>query len=108
MSREYFDRYQFFVDDGKFRIVPGLEIPIKSTDKYIVFKSGKDRLDKLSQEYYDTPVFGWLIMLANPSAGSVEFTIPNNYVLRIPFPLTSSLQDYKRSIELYNLYYGEQ
>jgi hypothetical protein len=108
MSREYFDRYQFFINDGKFRIVPGLELPIKGTDKFVYYKKGKDRLDKMSQEYYGTPTFGWLIMMANPLAGSIEFNIPDNYFLRVPFPLISSLQDYKRGVELYNLYYGEQ
>lgn len=108
MSRNYFDRYQFFVDDGNFRIVPGIELPIKGTDKYLQYKRGKDRLDKISQEYYNSPVFGWLIMTANPLAGTNEFEIPDNFILRVPFPLVSSLQDYKRAVELYNLYYGEQ
>jgi len=108
MSRDYFDRYQFFVTDGSFRIVPGINIPIKGTDKYIQYKLGKDRLDKLSQEYYGSPTFGWLIMLANPTAGSIEFEIPDNFFIRIPFPLITSLQDYKNGVELYSLYYGEQ
>lgn len=108
MARGYFDRYQFFVEDGDFRIVPGIEIPIKGTDKYVFYKRGKDRLDKLSQEYYGSPVYGWLILMANPLVGSLEYTIPNNSFLRIPFPLVTSLQDYKRGVELYNLYYGEQ
>lgn len=108
MSRNYFDRYQFFIDDGKFRIVPGIEIPVKGTDKFHNYKQGKDRLDKLSQEFYGSPTFGWLIMLANPSSALNEFEIPDNSILRIPFPLTSTLQDYKRGVELYNLYYGEQ
>jgi hypothetical protein len=108
MSRNYFDRYQFFIEDGNFRIVPGIEIPIKGTDKYHNYKQGKDRLDKLSQEFYGSPTFGWLIMLANPSNCLNEFEIPDNSILRIPFPLTSTLQDYKRGVELYNLYYGEQ
>ena len=107
MAREYFDRYQFFVEDGDFRIVPGIEIPIKTTDKYVLYKRGKNRLDKISQEYYGSPVYGWLILMANPLVGSLEFTIPNNSLLRIPFPLTTSLQDYKRGVELYKLYYGE-
>jgi hypothetical protein len=107
MSRNYFDRYQFFIEDGNFRIVPGIEIPPKGTDKVLQYKKGKTRLDKISQDFYGTPVFGWLILLANPSAGSIEFEIPDNYVLRIPFPLISSLQDYKRGVELYSLYYGE-
>lgn len=108
MSREYFDRYQYFVNDGKFRIVPGMDLPIKASDKYVQYKKGKTRLDKVSQEYYNTPIFGWLILLANPSAGSLEFEIPDNFILRVPFPLTTSLQDYKRNIELYSLYYGEE
>lgn len=108
MSREYYDRYDDFVQDGEFKIVPGIEIPIKSTDKYVTYKRGKDRLDKISQEYYNSPVFGWLILLANPLAGSIEFEIPNNFILRIPSPLTTSLQDYKKNVELYKLYYGEQ
>jgi len=108
MSRDYFDRYQFFINDGKFRIVPGIEMPIKGTDKYVQYKKGRDRLDKISQEYYGSPTFGWIIMTANPTAGLLEFDVPDNFFLRIPYPLISSLQDYKRGVELYNLYYGEQ
>jgi len=107
MSRDYFDRYQFFIEEGNFKIVPGIELPIKGTDKYLNYKKGKTRLDKVSQDFYGTPVFGWLILQANPQAGGLEFEIPDNFILRIPFPLTSSLQDYKRGVELYNLYYGE-
>jgi hypothetical protein len=108
MSRDYFDRYQYFESDGSFKIVPGIEIPIKGSDKYIQYKRGKDRLDKISQEYYNSPLFGWLILQANPLAGSVEFEIPDNFFLRIPFPLLTTLQDYKSGVELYKLYYGEQ
>ena len=107
MAREYFNRYQFFVEDSEFKIVPGIEIPIKTTDKYFFYKKGKDRLDKISQEYYNTPTFGWLILLANPIVGSIEFMIPNNSLLRIPFRLITTLHDYNRNIGLYNLYYGE-
>lgn len=107
MSRDYYDRYQFFIQDGEFKIVPGIEIPIKGTDKYLQYTRGKDRLDKLSQEYYNSPTFGWLIMMANPQAGTNEFEIPNNFLLRIPFPLVNTLQDYRRGVELYKLYYGE-
>jgi hypothetical protein len=107
MSRSYYDRYDEFLVDGEFKIVPGIEIPIKKTDKYVSFKKNKTRLDKVSDQYYGTPVFGWLILMANPLAGSVEFQIPDNFMIRVPFPLVSSLQDYKRNVELYKLYYGE-
>ena len=107
MNNQYFDRYQYFIEEGEFKIVPGLEIPIKSTDKYIQYKRTKDRFDKFSQEYYNTPLFGWLILQANPSFGGIEFLIPDNFLIRIPFPLIPSLQDYKKAIDLYKLYYGE-
>ena len=76
MSRDYFDRYQFFIDDGKFRIVPGIEIAIKGTDKYIQYKKGKDRLDKMSQEYYGSPTFGWLILQSNPTNDVLTSKLP--------------------------------
>jgi hypothetical protein len=107
MDNQYFDRYQYFINDGQFEIVPGIEIPIKSTDKYIGFKHNRDRLDKLSQVYYNSPLFGWLILLANPLCGGNEFEIPDNFMVRIPFPLVASLQDYKKAVDLYKLYYGE-
>jgi len=106
MSSQYFDRYQYFEEDGTFKIVPGLEIPIKGTDEYVQYKKGKTRLDKISDEKYGTPFFSWLILQANPLAGSIEFEIPDNFMLRIPLPLLSTLQDYKRSVDLYKLYYG--
>jgi hypothetical protein len=107
MARKYYNRYEEFEIDGTFKIVPNIDIPIKTTDKYIVYKKGKTRLDKLSNDFYNTPIFGWLIMLANPLAGSMEFEIPDNFTLRIPTPLISTLQDYQRGIELYKIYYGE-
>ena len=107
MSRNYYNRYDDFLIDGEFKIVPGIEIPIKKTDKYIIYKKNKDRLDKISDDKYGSPLFGWLIMIANPLSGSIEFEIPDNFTLRIPYPLIGSLQDYKRAVELYKLYYGE-
>ena len=107
MANQYYDRYEEFVKDGSFKIVPGIELPIKPTDRYIQYKKGKHRLDILSQEFYGSPLFGWLILQANPQAGSIEFEIPHNVYLRIPFPLLTSLQDYKNGVELYVAYYGE-
>lgn len=35
---QYYNRYQNFISDGENKIVPGIEIPIKPTDKYFVYK----------------------------------------------------------------------
>jgi hypothetical protein len=57
-------------------------------------------MDKISQQYYGTPTFGWLILAANPIFGGVEWNIPDAAILTIPFPLVSSLQEYKSQLAL--------
>ncbi len=65
-----------------------------------------DQLDKVSQEYYNSPVFSWLILQANPQFGGLENNIYDGAVLIIPFPLLPSLQDYKAALENHFYYYG--
>jgi hypothetical protein len=97
-----FDRYaQFRGEDGMTGLVPYIPIPAKPTDYYVQYSKGKTRLDVLSNDYYGDPNYGWLILQANPSAGSVEFRIKDGEVLRIPYPLDVTLVDYKTSISDY-------
>lgn len=94
-----FDRYSQFRQDGAIAIVPYGTVPPKNTDFYEVYEKGRTRLDILSYEYYNDSSYGWLIMQANPQYGSVEFEIPDRVTLRIPYPLSQSIQDYQASIE---------
>jgi hypothetical protein len=43
-------------------------------------------------------------MQANPQYGSLEYNIPDNVEIRIPFPLDVTLTDYQKSIEKYYKY----
>ena len=101
----YYDRYEQFRGNGQIKPMPGIRIPVESSDKTIVYKLGKTRLDILSQEYYGNPYHGWLILMANPQYGGMEFSIPDGEPIRIPFPFTSAINRYilgaKRHIELY-------
>ena len=45
-------------------------------------------------------------MLANPELGSLEFEIPNISAIKIPFPLETSINDFKTEITNYIKYYG--
>lgn len=105
MGQRYLDRYDGFRDDSNFKPIPGITIPEKTTDKYLTYKLGYTRFDILSQKYYKTPYFGWLIMLANPQFGGMEFSIPNNKTIRVPFPLSPSISDYVKGVETYKRLY---
>lgn len=104
---EYYDRYQNFRENGEVKILPFIKIIEKPTDFTIVYKQGRDRLDKLSQKYYGNPYHGWLIMLANPNYGGLEFNIKDGDIIRIPYPFKDSLQQYIEEVRKYNKLYGE-
>tara|TARA_R110001592_G_scaffold261690_2_gene526622 strand:- start:3109 stop:3429 length:321 start_codon:yes stop_codon:yes gene_type:complete len=103
----YVNRYEDFSGNGGMKPIPGLKIPMGLNDKKVLYKIGETRLDILSQKYYNNAYHGWLIMLANPKYGGLEFNIPNGEVIRIPFPFNSAVERYLKSVETYNLLYGE-
>lgn len=102
----YYDRYSQFRVNGTMKTLPGITIPVSPTDKYAVFKQGITRLDKLSNLYYNNPYSGWLIMLANPQFGGLEFNIPDATTLRIPFPYESAVQSYNTAVSNFEDLYG--
>ena len=104
---QYYNRYKQFTINGKNITVPFLGLPSKPSDKKVIYKIGKSRLDKLSQLYYNSPYFGWLILEANPGIGSIEWDIPDGRLLTVPYPLIASLQDYKQRADNYFFYYGK-
>ena len=106
MARQTYKRYSDFLINGEQTIVPYINLPSKTTDKKYIYKVGQSRLDKVSQQYYDSPTFGWLILLANPIYSGSEWNIPDGSILTIPFPLVASLQDYKNELDNHFLYYG--
>ena len=106
MQFNYYNRYQDFLINGEQTVVPFVQLPQKTTDKAYIYKVAMSRLDKVSQEYYNSPYFSWLILQANPQFGGLENNIYDGAVLIIPFPLLPSLQDYNAALENHFYYYG--
>lgn len=100
-----YDRYQKFRSNGTIGIVPGIKLSVKPTDEYVEYILNKSRLDLLSYEYYGDANYDWLIMMANPQFGSLEYMIPDGEIIRIPYPLSDTIKDYEYQIEKYNTLY---
>ena len=98
----YYDRYCSFRQEGKIRLIPNLKIEKDGGDLYIKYDKSKMRLDSLSYKYYGDPNYGWLIMLANPKLGSMEFEIPDASIMRIPYPLSSAITRYENDVKRAN------
>jgi len=103
----YYDRYSKFRDNAQMKPVVGITIPESASDKQVVYKQGLSRLDKMSNMYYLNPYTGWLIMLANPQYGGLEFNIPDLATIRVPYPLDSAIQRYITEIDTHKKLYGE-
>ena len=101
---KYYDRYQDFRYNNQVKVLPFIKLPNRGSDILIQYGS-RTRLDIVSNTYYGTPYFGWLIMQANPEYGGLEFDIPVGSTVRIPYPLINALQDYQKAVENYNVLY---
>jgi hypothetical protein len=100
------DRYKETFINNKHRALPFVKLPKKSTDKQYFYSVGSSRLDKISNDFYGNPIYGWLIMMANPQYGALEINIPDQTILNVPYPLQASLLDYNSAINNYFNLYG--
>lgn len=103
----YYNRYTDFNINGENLTIPYIKLPSLPTDKKFIYKVGRSRLDKISEQYYGSPYFGWLILQANPQVGGLEWDIKDGQVLIVPYPLVASLQNYKQAVDDYFFFYGK-
>jgi phage tail protein X len=71
------------------------EIPYLDTDIYVYTTIG-DRLDKLSQQYYGSTEYYWIISSANPDVGLNSLYIPEGTQIRIPLDLNNIILSFKQ------------
>jgi hypothetical protein len=107
MAAQYYDRYEPFKVNGKVNVIPGITLPRNSTDKLVLYVKGQSRLDIISQLYYNNPYHGYIIMMANPQFGGLEFNIKDREVIVVPYPFESAIQRYINEVKKYKLLYGE-
>ena len=70
------------------------EIPLHESDIYVITDFG-DRLDLLSNQFYQDVTLYWIIAIANPNKLSLEsINIPTGTQLRIPTDILGILTSY--------------
>lgn len=105
MSKQYYDRYSQFKINSTTLTVPFLQISNKGSD-ILIESIEQTRLDKLSQQYYNTPFYSWLILNSNPNLNSLSYDIPVGTQIRIPYPLTESLNQYQQKLDEFQKFNG--
>lgn len=101
-----YNRYKKLQRNGKIMKMPPIQLKKKSTDYYITYKKNETRLDNVSYNAYGVSEYDWLILLANQDIASLEFEIPNGSEIRIPYPLSTTIEDYNSQIDNYENLYG--
>lgn len=90
-----YSRYSILKNgDGTTDSMPFVRLPVNPSDKYEYWNTTYSRMDKLSQKYYGNPFYDFLILYANPEYVN-EFDIPDEALIRIPFPLSKVKSDYE-------------
>jgi len=102
----YYNRYRKLINDDATISPPFIKLTEKNTDTFIQYNTNRSRLDKISQDQYGLPYFGWLIMMANPEFGGLEWNIPDGTFIRIPFPLDQTINEYETKLKNRLDYYG--
>lgn len=101
MPKLGYDRYAILKNEnGSIDSMPFIRIPMNPSDKYEDWNVGFSRMDKLAEKYYDNAIYDFLILYANPEYVN-EFDIPDNTLIRIPFPLANAKADYEAALKAF-------
>ncbi len=65
---------------------PPFTISDRQTDLFVTYNKQKTRLDRIAYDVYKDPTNWRYILWANPEY-FIEFDIPDNTQIRIPFPI---------------------
>lgn len=87
-----FNFYKPLKDNDTLKDMPPVQISSRKTDKFILYKKELMRLDFIAGEIYSDETLWRLIMWANPEY-FLEFDIPDETVIRVPYPLNDVLAE---------------
>lgn len=89
--------YSLLKDNDKLRDMPPLKIDKRDTDKSVTYNKQLNRLDTIAGTVYKDETLWKLILWANEQY-FMEFDIPDNTVIRVPWPLQDVLNEVQTKI----------
>lgn len=92
-----FDLNKLLVDGDQIKPMPAVTISKRGTDKRVIYNTNLTRLDRIAGDIYGDETYWKIILWANP-AYYLEFDIPNNTVIRVPYPLNEVLKEVTNQI----------
>jgi len=92
-----FNFYSLLKDNDKLKDMPKVQIDKRTSDKSVTYNKQKNRLDNIAGNVYSDETYWRLILWANENY-FMEFDIPDNAVIRVPYPLQDVLNEVQTKI----------
>jgi len=92
-----FDFYSLLKDNDKLKDMPTVQIKKRTSDKSVTYNKQRNRLDNIAGNVYNDETYWRLILWANENY-FMEFDIPDNAVIRVPYPLQDVLNEVQTKI----------
>ena len=77
--------------------MPPVDIDPRETDKRVIYNKTLNRLDTLAGDIYEDETMWKVILWANPNY-EIEYDIPDNEVIRVPWPKREVLDEVTQKI----------
>ena len=87
-----YDFYSLLRDNDSLKNMPPIKIDKRSTDKSVTYNSQKNRLDTIAGTIYNDETLWKIILWANEQF-FLEIDIPDNSVIRVPWPLQDVISE---------------
>lgn len=84
--------YSLLRDNDTLKNMPPITIDKRDTDKTVTYNSQKNRLDTIAGNVYNDETLWKLILWANEQY-FLEYDIPDNSVIRVPWPLQDVINE---------------
>jgi hypothetical protein len=84
--------YNLLKSSDTLKDMPVVSIDKRSTDKSVLYNKQRNRLDTIAGNIYQDETLWRLILWANEEY-FMEFDIPDNTVIRVPYPLQDVMSE---------------